>query len=86
MNKFLVSNYTKSLILYFEAKPQTQLVLRLWLAYLISMLTCRIIWIFFICIVKASALTSLILLGGGLAGSKPMQGWNSLFAKKGTPL
>ena len=43
----------------------------------------RISWISSICVAKVSALTSLILLGGGLAGSKPIRGWNPLFAKKG---
>ena len=32
---------------------------------------------------KATVLTSLILPRGGSAGSKPMQRWNPLFAKKG---
>ena len=32
---------------------------------------------------KASVLTSLILLERGLAGSKPIQGWNPFFVKKG---
>ena len=31
---------------------------------------------------KVLILTFLILLGGGLAGLKPMRGWNPLFAKK----
>lgn len=31
---------------------------------------------------KVIVLTLLMLLGGDLAGSKPMQRWNSLFAKK----
>ena len=46
------------------------------------MLSCKISWISSIHVVKTLALTSFILLGGGLAGLKPMRGWNLLFAKK----
>lgn len=47
------------------------------------MMSCRIFWISSIRVAKASALTSLILLGRDLAGSKLMQRLNPLFAKKG---
>ena len=74
VNKFLVLNHTKSPILYWGAGPQCRLAWCLWSAYTISMLFHRIFWISSICMAKASALTSLILLRGDLAGSKPMQG------------
>ena len=82
MTKFLVSNHIKSHILYLGAGLRYWLAWHFWLAYTISMLSCRIFWISSIHIAKALVLTSLILLGGGLAGSKPIQEWNFLFAKK----
>ena len=82
INKFLVSNHTKSPILYWKAGPQYWLAWHSWSACFISMLSHKIFWIFSICVAKVSVLISLILLGGGSTGSKAMRGWNPLFTKK----
>ena len=83
MKKFLVFNHIKSPILYQGTGPRCRLAWRSWLVYAINMLSCRISWIPSICVAKASVLAFLILLEGGSADSKLMQGWNPLFAKKG---
>ena len=86
VNKFLVSNHIKSLILYRGAGPRYWLAWRLWSACGISMLSCRISWISFICVAKASALTFLILLERGLVGSNPCEDGILYLRKRGIPL